>query len=96
MAGGGAHGNLVIIMTQVDYAAISASLWVETFNHGAITIILLGTTAVYEAQIARMYDEFIRIYTNKINVDQELKRIMFEAYNNIYTYQLKDYLHYTG
>jgi hypothetical protein len=39
MAGGGAHGHLGIIMTQVEYAAISASPWVETFNTNAITII---------------------------------------------------------
>jgi hypothetical protein len=29
MAGGGAHGHLGIIMTQVEYAAISTSSWVE-------------------------------------------------------------------
>jgi hypothetical protein len=29
MAGGGAHGCLGIIMTQVEYAAISTSPWVE-------------------------------------------------------------------
>jgi hypothetical protein len=29
MAGGGAHGHLGIIMTQVEYAAISATPWVE-------------------------------------------------------------------
>jgi hypothetical protein len=28
MAVGGAHGHLGIIMTQVDYAAISAYIWV--------------------------------------------------------------------
>jgi hypothetical protein len=28
MAGGGAHGHLGIIMTHVEYAAISASPWV--------------------------------------------------------------------
>jgi formylmethanofuran dehydrogenase subunit A len=29
MAGGGAHGHLGIIMTQVEYATISTSPWVE-------------------------------------------------------------------
>jgi hypothetical protein len=29
MASGGAHGHLVIIMTQVEYATISVSPWVE-------------------------------------------------------------------
>jgi hypothetical protein len=72
--------------------AISATPWVEPFNHGAIPIISPGTNAVDAAQISRMHDEFCRIYTNIINVDQALKIIMLEAYNNMYTSQLEDYL----
>jgi hypothetical protein len=92
MAGGGAHGYLEIVMTQVEYAAISASPWVEPYNPKVIPIIPTGTNAVDAAQIARMHDEFRRIYTNIINVDQELSIIILEAYNNMYTYQLEDYL----
>jgi hypothetical protein len=73
MAGGGAHGNLVIIMTQVEYAKISTSPWVEPYNPNAIPIIPPGTTAVDDVQIARMHAECCRIYTNRINVDQALK-----------------------
>jgi hypothetical protein len=39
-----------------------------------------------------MHDEFRRIYTNMINVDQALKSIMLEAYANMYTSQLEYYL----
>jgi hypothetical protein len=92
MAGGGAHGHLGIIMTQVEYADISATPWVEPYNPNAIPIIPPGTNSVDAAQIARMHDEFRRIYTNIINVDQELSIIILEAYNNMYTYQLEDYL----
>jgi hypothetical protein len=88
MAGGGAHGHLRIIMTQVEYAAISALPLVEPSNPGAIPIISPYANAVDAAQIARMHDEFNRIYTNIINVDQALKRIMLEAYDNMYTSQL--------
>jgi hypothetical protein len=70
MAGGGAHGHFEIIMTQVEYAAISASPWVEPYNPNAIPIIPTGTNAIYAAQIARMHDECCRIYTNRSNVDQ--------------------------
>jgi hypothetical protein len=92
MMGGGAHVQLGIIMIQVEYAAISATPWVEPFNPGAITIIPAGTNAVDAAQIARMHDEFRCIYTNRIHVDQALNTIMLELYNNMYTYQLEDYL----
>jgi hypothetical protein len=92
MAGGGAQRHLGIIMTQVEYSAISATPWVGPFNPGDIPIIPPGTNAVDAAQIARMHDEFRRIYTNRINVDQALKIIMLEAYDNMYTSQLEDKL----
>jgi hypothetical protein len=92
VVGGGAHGHLGIIMTQVEYGAISATPWVKPLNHCSIPIIPVGTNAVDAAQIARMHDEFCRIYTNRINVDQALNRIMLEAYDNIYTSELEDYL----
>jgi hypothetical protein len=69
MVGGGAHGHLGIIMTQVEYAAISASPWVELFYPNAIPIIPPDTNTVNAAQLARMHAECRRIYTNRINVD---------------------------
>jgi hypothetical protein len=92
MAGGGAHGHLVITMTQVEYAAISASPWVEPFNPNSIPIIPPGTNVVDAAQLAHMHAECHRIYTNRINVDQALNRLILEAYDNMYTSQLEDYL----
>jgi hypothetical protein len=92
MAGGGAHGHLGIIMTQVEYAKISASPWVELFNPNAVPIIPPGTNAVDAAQLVRMHAECRRIYTHRINVDQALKKLILEAYDNMYTSQLEDYL----
>jgi hypothetical protein len=45
MAGGGAHGYLGIIMSQVEYAAVSTSPWVEPFNPNDIPIIPPGNNA---------------------------------------------------
>jgi hypothetical protein len=73
MAGGGAHGHLDIIMTQVEYASISTPPWVEPYNPNSIPIIPPVTTAVDAAQIARMHAECRHIYKNRINVDQALK-----------------------
>jgi hypothetical protein len=92
VAGGGAHSHLGIIMTQVEYDVIAASPWVKSYNPNTIPIIPLGTNAVDAAQISRMHDEFLRIYTNIINVDQALNRFIIEAYSNMYTSQLEDYL----
>jgi hypothetical protein len=90
--GGGSHDHLGIIMTQVEYAAISASPWVEPFNPNAIPIIPPDTDAVDAAQLARMHAECRHIYTNRINVDQALNKLVLEAYDNMYTSQLKYYL----
>jgi hypothetical protein len=38
-----------------------------------------------------MHDEFLHIYTKRINVDQALNIIMVEAYDNMYTSQLEVY-----
>jgi hypothetical protein len=92
MAGGGAHGNLGIIMAQVEYATLSPSPWVEPYNPNAVPMIPPGTLAVDAAQIAGMPTECRRIYTNRINVDQALKKLILEAYDNMYTSQLEDYL----
>jgi hypothetical protein len=92
MEGGGTHGHLGIIMTHVEYAAISTPPWVEPYNPNAIPIIPPGTTAVDAAQIAQMNAECCRIYTNRISVDQALKKLVLEAYDNMYTSQLEDYL----
>jgi hypothetical protein len=72
MVGRGAHAPLGIIITQVEYDAISAMHWVEPFNPGAIPNTPPGTKTVDAAQITRMRDEFRRIYTHIINVEQAL------------------------
>jgi hypothetical protein len=92
MAGGGAHGHLGIIMTQVEYETISTSPWVEPYNTNAVPILPSCATAVDAAHIARVHAECRRIYTNRINVDQALKKLILGAYDNMYTSQLEDYL----
>jgi hypothetical protein len=65
---------------------------VERFNPNAIPIIPPCTNAMDTAQLARMHAECRRIYTNRINVDQAIKKLILEAYDNMYTSQLEDYL----
>jgi hypothetical protein len=92
MASGVAHGHLGIIMTHAEYATISTPPWIESYNPNAVPIIPPGSTAVDAAQIARMHAECRRIYTSRINVDQALKKLILEAYDNMYTSQLEYYL----
>jgi hypothetical protein len=64
----------------------------KPYTTNTIPIIPQGTNAVDAAQHARMHAEFRCIYTNIINVYQALKQIILEAYDNMYTSQLEDYL----
>jgi hypothetical protein len=88
MAGGGGHGHLGVIMTQVVYDAISAASWAEPFNPCAIPIIPAGTNTFDAAQIACIHDEFCCIRTNVIKVDQALKCIMLEVHYTVYLFRL--------
>jgi hypothetical protein len=57
-----------------------------------IPIIAHDTDPMDAAQLARLHDEFKHIYPNHVNVEKTLKRIILEAYDNMYTSQLEDYL----
>jgi hypothetical protein len=57
-----------------------------------IPVIATGTDPVNAVQIVRLHDEFRCVHTTRVNVDQALKRIILEAYNNMYTSQLEYYL----
>jgi hypothetical protein len=79
-------------MMQVKYYVISTIPWAEPYTHGQIPIITACTNTVDAPQLTRLSDEFWRIHTNPINMDLSLKRIVLEAYGNVYTSQLEDYL----
>jgi hypothetical protein len=61
---------------------------VEPYNPNAIPIIPPGTNVMDAALLARMHTYCRRIYTKIINVDQALKPLIIEAYDNMYTSQL--------
>jgi hypothetical protein len=79
-------------MTQVEYTGIIGTPWAEPYAPVTIPLIDTGTDPVNVAQILRLHDEFRRVHTTRVNVDQALKRIILEAYNNMHTPQLEDYL----
>jgi hypothetical protein len=73
MAGGGKHGHLRIIMTQVEYSVISGTPWDKPHNTGPIPLIATDTNPMAAAQRTSLHDEFRCIHTNFFNVDQVLK-----------------------
>jgi hypothetical protein len=65
---------------------------VDPFNPNATPIIPPGTNDVDAAQLTRMHAECRRIYTSRINVDQALNKLILEAYDNMHTSQMEDYI----
>jgi hypothetical protein len=89
------RGHLGIIMTPVEYVVISAMIWAEPHNPDPIPLVAHGNDPVDDAHLSRLHDEFRRIHTNRVKVDQALNCIVLEAFHNIYNSQLVDYLlHY--
>jgi hypothetical protein len=92
MGGVRVHRHLGTIMTKLEYDDISGTPWAEPLDPGPIPIMADGANPVDASQLALIHDEFRGIHTNRINVDQALKRIILEVCNNMYTSQLEDYL----
>jgi hypothetical protein len=69
-------------MTQVEYTEIS---------RGSSPTIPTPSPSYHQAPLPWM-PLCRRIYTNRINVDQALKKLNLEAYDNMYTSQIEDYL----
>jgi hypothetical protein len=83
LSGGGAHGHMDIIMTQVEYTGIIGTPWEEPYDPGTISLIATGTPPINAAQIVRLHDEFRCVHKTHVSVDQALKRIILEAYKNM-------------
>jgi hypothetical protein len=90
MSGWGFHGHLGIIIAPVECTTISNTLWAGPCNPGPIPLFVHGTEPLDTVQLARLRDEFRRIYTNNANVYQALKRIILDTYDDMYTSQLEE------
>jgi hypothetical protein len=79
-------------MTQVEYTGIIGTPWEEPYDPGTISLIATGTPPINAAQIVRLHGGLWCVHTTHANVEQALKPIIVEAYTNMYTSQLEDYL----
>jgi hypothetical protein len=79
-------------MNPIEYVVISKMPWAEPHNPGPNTLIAHGAYPMDATQLSHLHDELICIHTNHVDVYQFLKCIILEAYTNMYTSQLEDYL----
>jgi LmbE family N-acetylglucosaminyl deacetylase len=84
--GGGRHGHLCIIMTN----AIAADVFPVTNNPGASAEVVAGMTAGVIAEMTRLHREATQEYRTYHNVDQAIKKLIIEAFDDAYLNALSD------
>jgi hypothetical protein len=82
--GGGRHRHLGIIMMNEEYFAIAADVFPVPDNPGASPDVVLGMTAAVIAELTRLHREATQLYRTYHNVDQAIKRLILEAFDNAY------------
>jgi hypothetical protein len=88
--GEGRHGHLGIIMTNKEYFAITADVFPIPDNPGASPKVVVGMTAAVIAELTRLHREATQVYHTNHNVDQAIKKLILEAFDDAYLNALSD------
>jgi hypothetical protein len=82
--GGGRHGHLCIIMTDKEYFSIAADIFPVPNNSGASAEVVVGMTAAVIAELTQLHREATQVYRTYHNVDQAIKKLILEAFDDAY------------
>jgi hypothetical protein len=88
--GGGCHGHLGIIMTNEEYLAIAVDVFPVPGNPGPSAPVVAGMTAAVIAETTRLHREATQVYRTYNNVDQAIKKLLIEAFDDAYLNALSD------
>jgi hypothetical protein len=88
--GGGRHGHLGIIMTNEEYFSIATDVFPVPDNPGASPEVVAGMTAAVIAEFTRLHQEATQVYCTYHNVDQAIKKLILEAFDDTYLNALLD------
>jgi hypothetical protein len=88
--GGGRHGHLGIIMTNEEYFAIAVDVFPVPNNTGPSAAIVAGMTAAVIAETTRLHREATQVYRTYHNIDQAIKKLIIESFDDAYLYALSD------
>jgi hypothetical protein len=97
--GGGRHIHIGIILTNNENFSIAVDVFPVPNNPGALAEVMTGMTASVIAKLTRLHREETQVYRTHHNVDQEIKKLILEAFDNSYVNALSDdvagYANYT-
>jgi hypothetical protein len=82
--GGGPHGHLGIIMTNEEYFAVAADIFLVPNNPGASSEVVVGMTAAVNVELTLLHREATQVYHTYHNVDEAFKKIILEAFDDTY------------
>jgi hypothetical protein len=88
--GGGRHGHLGIIMTNEEYFAIAVDFFPVPVNPGPSAAVVVGMTAAVIAETTRLHREARQVYRTYHNVDQAIKKLIIESFDDAYLNALSD------
>jgi hypothetical protein len=98
--GGGRHGHLGIIMTNEEYSAIAVDVFPVPNNPGPQAAVVAGTTTAVIAETTRLHRYATQVYRTYHNVDQAIKKLIIESFDDAYPNALSDeimgYANYTS
>jgi hypothetical protein len=88
--GGGRHGHLGIIMINGEYFTIAADVFPVPDNPGPSAEVVAGMMAAVIAETTRLHREATQLYRTYHNVDQVIKKLILEAFDDAYLNALSD------
>jgi hypothetical protein len=88
--GGGRQGHLGIIMTNEEYFAIADDVFLVTNNPGPSAAVVAGMKAAVIAETTRLHQEATQVYRTYHNVDQAIKKLIIEPFDDAYLNVLSD------
>jgi hypothetical protein len=87
---GGRHGHLGIIMTNEKYFAIAVDVFPVSNNPGPLAAVVAGMKAGVIAETTRLHREATQVYRTYHNVDQAIKKLIIESFDDAYLDALSD------
>jgi hypothetical protein len=84
------HGHLGLIITNAELFAVATDVFLHPRNPGPEATIVVGMTAVYMAETARLHTAATRVYRTYHNVDQAFKKRLIDTFKDQYRNALSD------
>jgi hypothetical protein len=77
--GGGRHGHLGLIMTNVKFFAVATNVFLPPENLGPAATIVTRMTSIHIAETGRLHTSVKRVYCTYHIVDQAFKKMIIDA-----------------